>query len=266
MNVDRLLGLFGLLLGVLPYSALGLRWVTARRPARAFLRLGDGPVEVIVSTNSSRPAAAGEARTFTTAVGELRSVAVGARTVVPLYKAKKVSVFMSTEYAGRLQADTVIIGGPLRNSVAQRLLDYVNRTYPDAQLRLDAPAGVIGVGGRTEHFDQHRDAGIPREDLALLVLATVPGAENPAQRFVLCAGLSTYGTEGAARLMFQRALAPTREGVRLRHLLSGAVAAAVVHVWVEGRQVIRTELVEGWRWSAAAVRPTVSRETDPAVR
>jgi hypothetical protein len=153
-----------------------------------------------------------------------------------------------------LQADTLVLGGPLRNSYAQRLLDYVNDTYPEAGLRLDAPAGIIGVGGRTIQFDQRRDGGIPREDLALLVLATVLGSDSPGQRFVLCAGLSTYGTEGAARLLFQQALRPTRDGVHLRRVLSGAVAAAIVHVWIEGRQVIRTELRDDYCWSTAKVR------------
>jgi hypothetical protein len=262
MNVDRMLGLLGLFLGVLPYVALGFRWRLSRHPARTFLGLRkDQPVEVIVSTNSTRAATAGEARALTTAIGELRSVAVGARTVLRLYKHKKVSVFMSAEYPGRLQADTLILGGPLRNSYAQRFLDYVNDTYPEAELRLDAPAGVLGVGGRTIRFDQQRDGGIPREDLALLVLATVPGNDSSSQRFVFCAGLSTYGTEGAARLLFQQVLSHTREGVRLRRLLSGAVAAVLVHVWIEGRQVIRTELHEDYSWSAAKVR----RRPQPAV-
>jgi hypothetical protein len=261
MNVDRLLGLSGLLLGVVPYLALAFRWRLSRHPARTFLGLGkDQPVEVIVSTNSTRAATAGEARAFTTAIGELRSVAVGARTVLRLYKRKKVSVFMSAEYPGRLQADTLIVGGPLRNSYAQRFLDYVNDTYPDAQLQLDAPAGVIGVGGRTIAFDQRRDGGIPREDLALLVLATVPGNDGSSQRFVFCAGLSTYGTEGAARLLFQQVLSPTREGVRLRRLLSGSITAVAVQVWIEGRQVIRTELRDDYRWSAAKLR----RRPEPA--
>ncbi|MGH3922206.1 MAG: hypothetical protein ACRDTT_04935, partial [Pseudonocardiaceae bacterium] len=61
------------------------------------------------------------AKTYTTAVGELRAVAVGARTVLPLYKHKKMSVFMSAEYSGHLQADTLILGGPLRNTYAAPL-------------------------------------------------------------------------------------------------------------------------------------------------
>jgi hypothetical protein len=261
MDVDRLLGWSGLLLAVLPYLALVFRWRLSRHPARTFLGLGkDQPLEVIVSTNSTRAATAGEARTFTTAIGELRSVAVGARTVLQLSKRKKVSVFMSAEYPGRLQADTLIVGGPLRNSYAQRFLDYVNDTYPEAQLKLDAPAGLIGIGGSAIRFDQRRDGGIPREDLALLVLATVPGNDRPSQRFVFCAGLSTYGTEGAARLLFQQVLSPTREGVRLRRLLSGAITAVIVHVWIEGQQVIRSELHDDYCWSA----PKVRRRPQPA--
>jgi hypothetical protein len=232
-----------------------LRWRLRRRPVRAFLGLTpDSPVEVIVSTNATRAAAAGEARTHMTAIGELRSVAVGARTVLPLYPEKKVSVFMSEEYPGRLQNDTLIMGGPLRNRYAERFLGYVNETYPEAGLLLDAPTARIGIEGQGIHFDQRRANGLPREDLALLVLAKVPGSDGEHRRYVFCAGLSTYGTEGAARFFFQRVLSPSRDGVRLRRVLSGACVAAVVRVWIDGRQVIRTELHEDHIWSTRAVR------------
>ena len=89
----------------------------------------DQPVEVIVSTNTTRAATPGEAKTYTTAVGELRAVAVGARTVLPLY----------------------------RNSYAGRLIDYLNRQYPSARLHLDARANEIGVGGDPIRFDQRRE-------------------------------------------------------------------------------------------------------------
>jgi len=250
VDFDRLLGLIGLVVGVAPYGALVLRWAAARRPARSFLGLNrTQPVEVIVSTNASKAAGAGEAKTFMTAVGELRAVAVGARTVLPLYKRKKVSVFMSEEYPGRLQADTLILGGPLRNKYAQRLIDYLNRGYPEACLHLDALASEIGIGGKVLRFDQHREGGVPQEDLALLLLARVQGQDGTEQRFVLCAGLSTYGTEGAARFLFQRIMKSTPEAVRLRRLLDGKVAAGIVHVHIQARQVIRTELLEETCWS-----------------
>jgi hypothetical protein len=52
--------------------------------------------------------------------------------------------------------------------------------------------------------------------------------------------------------------------VHLRRLLSGAVAAAIVHVWIEGRQVIRTELRDDYCWSAAEVRRRPQRVASPA--
>ena len=262
MDFERLVGLVGLGIGLAPYGAFLLRWIAKRRPARAFLGLHhDQPVEVIVSTNTTRAATPGEAKTYTTAVGELRAVAVGARTVLPLYKHKKMSVFMSAEYPGRLQADTLILGGPLRNTYAGRLIDYINRQYPSARLHLDARANEIGVGGDPIQFNQRREGGVLREDLALLVLANVPNHESRDQRFVLCAGLSTYGTEGAARLLFQRVIASSTDAVRMRRLLTGRAAAAVVHVHVASRQVIRTELMEQYCWTAPTSRRTSSAST-----
>jgi hypothetical protein len=258
MDVNQILGPVGLLLAVFPYGALLVRWAATRRPARRFLRLHHERrgVEVIVSTSATRLASPGEAKTYTTAVGELRAIAVGARTILGLYKRKKVSVFMSDEYQGRLQDDVLLLGGPLRNGFSGRLLDHLNRRYPSAQLVLDAPSQLIGVGGRTFEFDQQQEDGVPQEDLALLVLATAPWSNDDRQRVVLCAGLSTYGTEGAARFLFQQLLGSSSESRRLRHLLSDEFAAAVIHVTVERRQAVRAELYEDAYWSTRRAETT----------
>ena len=251
MNIDRVLGLGGIILGVIPFAGLWIRLLTTRRPARRFLGLDkDRPVEVIVSTSATRQAADGEAKSHTTAVGELRAVAVGARTVLPLYRHKKMSVFMSAEYPGRLQADVLLLGGPLRNRYSETFLDFVNRKYPSAQLTLDARACLIGLGGRQIVFDQRSRKGVPREDLALLVLASDAWSTEAHQRVVLCAGLSTYGTEGAARFLFQRLLGASRESVLWRRQLSGQAVAAIVHVMVERGRSLGTELYEDLYWSA----------------
>jgi hypothetical protein len=250
VGLDRILGLIGLAIGIIPYSGLLVRWLTMQRPARRYLRLNrDHPIEVIVSTNATRPAAPGEAKCYATAIGELRAVAVGVRTVLRLYQHKKVSVYMSAEYPGRLQADIVLLGGPLRNTYSERFLEFVNRKHPWARLTLDARSGTIGLGGREFVFDQRPHLGVPREDLALLVVASHAWSTGAPQRVVLCAGLSTYGTEGAARFLFQRVLAKSREGTRLRELLSGPAAAAVVHVTVEGGRAVQAELYEKAYWS-----------------
>jgi hypothetical protein len=258
MDVERIIGLVGLAIGLAPYGALLLRWIAKRRPARAFLKLhADLPIEVIVSTNTVLDASPGEAKTYTTALGELRAVAVAARTVLPLYRKKKMSVYMSEEYPGRLQTDTLIVGGPLRNTYAGRFIEDFNRKYPSAQLHLDALADEIGVGGDLIRCEQHRERGLPREDLALLVMETVQNHESQHQRFILCAGLSTYGTEGAARLLLQRLIAPSTDALRMRRLLAGRAAAGIVRVHVTGQQVTRTELLEQHCWTAPATgRPS----------
>jgi hypothetical protein len=253
MNIDRVLGLAGLFLGVIPYAGLLIRWLATQRPARRFLGLHkDHPIEVIVSTNATRPAAPGEAKSHTTAVGELRAVAVGARTVLRLYKRKKVSVYMSAEYPGRLQGDVLLLGGPLRNNYSDRLLELVNRRYPAARLVLDARSRLIGLCGQEQVFDQRLQSGIPREDLALLVIASSPWSTDGRQRVVLCAGLTTYGTEGAARFLFQKVLGTSRESVRLRRLLSGPAAAALIHVTVESGRAVRAELHDDVYWAVGS--------------
>lgn len=264
MDLEGILGVIGLVVAVAPYVGWLVRWAAARRPARHFLSLNkDHPIEVIVSTNATQRAAAGDARSYTTAIGELRAVAVGARTVLPLYKRKKVSVYMSEEYPGRLQGDILLLGGPLRNKYSESFLKLFNRRYPGAQLLLEADARRIGLGERDVVFDQRRQGGVPREDLALLVVATGIWSFGASQRVVVCAGLSTYGTEGAARFLFQEVLRPSVEGRRLRRLLSGSAAAAIVHVTVEKGRAVRTELLEDLHWAAStpAIRPAADAAT-----
>jgi hypothetical protein len=264
MGIDRALGVLGLVLGLAPYGVVVVRWASTRRPARAFLRLhSNGPIHVIVSTNAVRNAGVGEAKTNLTAVGELRAVAVGARTVLRLYGHSKVSVFMSNEYHRRLEHDVLILGGPLRNSYAERMFRDVNLRYPDARLHLDARSAAIGLGGFVTTFDQGIRGGVPDEDLALLLIADAPWADGVNRRVVLCAGLSTYGTEGAARFLFQRVLGPSPDGHALRKRLSGPAAAALVRVSIEDSQVLRTELFEDRSWSATgaprrAIAPVVA--------
>jgi hypothetical protein len=250
MNLDMTFGLVGLALGLIPYLGLVGRWLTRRRPARRFLGLHkDHAIHVIVSTNAMREAAPGEARAYTTAIGELRAVAVGARRVLPLYKDKKVSAYMSEDYAGRLQADVLLVGGPFRNRYSKSFLRLVNQKHPAAQLVLDAQSSLIGLGGSQFVFDQHLDDGVPTEDLALLVIASDVWSTEAHQRVILCAGLSTYGTEGAARFLFERVLAASRSSARLRRLLSGSAAAALVHVDVEQGRAVNAELYKDMYWS-----------------
>lgn len=251
MDLDRILAVAGLLVGITSPAAVVLAWVAAKHPARRLLRLHrTHPIEVIASTNAIRQAIHGEARTQLTAVGELRATTIAARTILRHYPHKKISVYLSTEYHGRPQTDLLLLGGPLRNAYTARLLDRLNHQYPTAQLVLDAPNRVIGVGGYQITFDQQVSGGIPRQDLALLVLATDTWRSDTRQRIILCCGLSTYGTEGATRYMFQHVLGPTPEARRLRRLLSGDAAAALIHVTIEQGTTLHAELYQHTHWTA----------------
>ncbi len=265
MNFDRVLGVTGWIFGIAPYVALLIRWGATRRPAHRLLQLHrDRPIEVIVSTSGTKQASPGEAKSYTTAIGELRAIAVGARTILRLYKHKKPSMYMSEEYSGRLEGDVLLLGGPLRNSYSQRLLDLVNKKYPSAGLMLETRQNLIGVAGQQFNFDQGMQKGIPQRDLALLLIVSNPWDQDRRQRLVLCAGLSTYGTEGAARFLFQKVLGASREAAHLRRLLSGRAAAALVHVTLEHGRVLRTELHQGIYWSAE--RKDGARVSAPAVQ
>jgi hypothetical protein len=254
MTFDRTLGLIGLALALIPNIGLVWYWLTRRRPARRFLALDrNRPIDVIVSTNAVRAAAPGEAKANNTAIGELRAVALGARRVLPLYgRQKNVTAYMSKDYAGRLQTDLLLVGGPLRNEWSKSFMEKFNERYPTAQLVLDAGSNLIGLGARRVEFDQRLEHGVPKRDLALLVIDSRVWNTEANQRVILCAGLSTYGTEGAARFLFERVLGASRSSAQLRRLLSGSVAAALVHVDVQNGRAVRTDLYQDTYWSVRA--------------
>jgi hypothetical protein len=255
VTIDRLLGLLGLCIALPPYIALLVTWLAQRRPARRLLRFDSRcPAEFIVSTNSTQEARPGEAAMHTTAIGELRATAVGARRIFRLYRKKKISFYMSEEYPERLRHDLVVLGGPLRNAYAEKVIERVNDIHPEMGLSLDAERCRITLGGRVYTIDQQLKDGLPARDLGLLVLACDLWGADRGQRVVLCAGLSTYGTEGAARFLFEGVLGHTRRSRTNRGLLSGPASAVVVRVDMDKGKVVHTAVHDAAVWNSPLPR------------
>jgi hypothetical protein len=253
MNSSNVLGAMGVIVGLLPYGSVLRRLLTGRR-TRRLLRLNAGDLDAVLSTNEE---GGGPARPYSTAVGELRGIAVATRAVHDAYGRKKISPHLSREFPGYPDGDLLLLGGPCRNALSGRFLDDMNRRYPSAGLELDAATGTIGLAGRRFVLDRRGHDSPPAEsqtgeDLGLIVLA--PWSHH-GQRVLLCAGLSTYGTEGAARFLFQDVLPPCGHNAEIRRALSAPAAAVVVHVEVRHGRAWRPRIHQDAYWSA---------ELDPA--
>jgi hypothetical protein len=66
---------------------------------------------------------------------------------------------------------------------------------------------------------------------------------------VLCAGLTTYGTEAAARFLFEDALKKSDYARLIRRAMRKSPVIVVVQADIVGRQVIRSRLYEHLVWS-----------------
>jgi hypothetical protein len=243
MNSSNMLGAMGVIVGLLPYGSVLRRLLIGGR-TRRLLRLNVGDLDAVLSTNEET---GGPARPYSTAVGELRGIAVATRAVHDAYGRKKISPHLSREFPGYPDGDLLLLGGPCRNALSGRFLADMNRRYPSARLELDATAGTIGLAGRRFVLERGGHDGPQAEDLALVVLA--PWSHH-GQRVVLCAGLSTYGTEGAARFLFQDVLPPCGHNAQIRRALSAPAAAVVVQVEVRHGRAWRPRIHQDAYWSA----------------
>ncbi|MFL6073214.1 MAG: hypothetical protein ACJ73S_07415 [Mycobacteriales bacterium] len=239
MNSSNVLGAMGVIVGLLPYGSALRRLLVGGR-TRRLLRLAGGDLDAVLSTNSEPDGP------HTTAVGELRGIAVATRAVHDAYGRKRIAPHLSHEFRGYPDGDLLLLGGPSRNALSARFLADLNLRYPSARLDVDTATGTIGLAGR--RFALDGDGGTPREDLGLVVLARWSGH---GRRVLFCAGLSTYGTEGAARYLFQDVLPPCGHNAQIRRALSAPAAAVVVHVEVRHGRAWRPRIHSDAFWSAA---------------
>jgi hypothetical protein len=255
MNLNNTLSVVGTILG---FFGLGWFWawlfdlVLKRHPARRVTRLGRRtPLDIIAPANITVPGDRREAATHMTSVGDVRAIAIASRFLSTNYRRKATKIYVGAG-PGEPDGDRLLIGGDLRNQATVSFLEAFNEFY-HAEVMVDSLSRVVALAGqRVEDFDQHwvpsemHKGDLPTRDLAVIILA--PWAPGDARRVLLCAGLTTYGTEGAASFLFS-GLWTNKECKGLRAALKRAEAAAiVVQVWVENGAATRTRVLDHVIW------------------
>lgn len=258
MSVDRMIGVAGLALPfiIIPLGTLLLQWIFATRPARRVLGLQrKGRIDVVATTNHTAPPAPGEADAPLTAVGELRAIAVASRAVARYYPKKEMSLFMSKEYSVRPEGDVLLLGGPLKNEYTSGFLERFNLDHPDARVELDAEQHLLRLGDfELRGFDQRNTReGVPRRDIGIVLLSS--WTDDSPQRVILCAGLTTYGTEAAARFLFEDVLKKTKRARTVRRAMRKSPVIAVIQADIVARQVIRARLHDDLVWGFTVAAP-----------
>jgi hypothetical protein len=257
MNASTTLSVMGIILGLF---GLGWFWgwlyeiLFRRRPAVRIMRLGiKTPLDVIAPANITVPGDHHEAAAYMTSVGDLRAIAIASRFLSTFYRKKSTKIYIGTG-PGHPDGDRLLIGSDLHNQATVGFLSAFEDIY-DVEVVVDVQKRMVAVGEeRIEDFD-HRwissdiyKGDLPTRDLAVVVLA--PWARGDRRRVILCAGLTTYGTEGAASFAFDH-LWTNNEHKPLRSALRGAEAAVIaLQIWVDNGEAAGTEVAYYLVWGA----------------
>jgi hypothetical protein len=231
------------LLALIPIVQAGSTWLLQRLPARHLLGLSPhSKLDIVVTTNATQRQTAGVADAYLTAVGEARGVAEVARVVARSYHKKAINVCISREYPGNPEGDILLLGGPRRNEWSKHFLRQFNESF-GTEVDVDAEGRSLRLGTvLVEQFDQQIQGGVPTEDIGFVVIA--PWEPSSKRRAILCAGLSTYGTEAAARFIFRDLLQNKRAARRFVRLVRKNEACVIgVRAAIAARIVQRTAVL-----------------------
>jgi hypothetical protein len=276
VKINDVANYLAIMLAFVPLAGILLQVALTRVPARRMLRLQPTyPLDIVASTSTTQEYGGGDANAYLTAIGEVRALEAASRAFARYYRRKSTELCLSKDYELSSGHDLLLLGGPHRNPRTAHAFDRINTMYPSAKLCLDADAKAIGIGPhQVSGFDQRlTHEGIPRQDLGLIVVAPVESGSD--RRMLICAGLSTYGTEAAARFLFETLARAERTGpllgrVRLRgwrspsallkqrryrHLLRRQAAALVVRCELDGRRIGILDVYDDafcWHEGAAA--------------
>jgi hypothetical protein len=217
------------LIGIVPILWAARQIVLRQLHARRLLQFGvRRNLDVVVTTSAFARTPGGTSRSYKTNLGEVMGLASLAGALGRYYPRKPLEIHMSERVRHSLDKDLVVLGGPLFNNCAKDFITRFNRLYPTASIELDAQKHSLQVGSRyrEEEYDLAVSAGIPAQDLAVILIGRNPFASRQGAG-ILCAGLSTYGTAAAADYVFTT-LVKRREGKETRHLLRNKCGAAIV--------------------------------------
>jgi hypothetical protein len=240
-TIAFLIGVLGLL-GLIPLAVSAREWLLDRRRVRRVLRLQNrGHLDVVVTTNYVQPYERGVAKAYLTAVGEARGIAALSRVLMRHYRKKNVDITVSVDYGGDPKGDVILLGGPLRNRWSRDFLRRLKEDY-GVDVEILAEDSRIRIGEfDSGTFDQELEDDIPKRDLGVVILA--PWSQNDEHRVVMCGGLSTYGTEAAARFIFVDLPKNNSENRRIaRCLRNQQVAVICVYAGIGAGRVQTTAI------------------------
>lgn len=204
------LGLAGVLIGVLgaaPTVILVRERLGGRRPIRRVLCLGaEQQIRILVTSSETSVSSVGPSDEVQRAIrslvpsGDLAGVAELSVMLARAYPKKSFTVVPSSTTPANPEGDHFVVGGPVHNSYAGRLIESRRGTAGiNAELIFDAEQRYVKFGH--SEYGPNLDLGfkshVPEIDYGIVLLTRVARGQSGA-RVLLVAGLTTYGTHAAA--------------------------------------------------------------------
>jgi hypothetical protein len=192
---ERILqALVGLLVG------LALAWLIKRirrHIARKVWQLHD-PKTVVVCVAQSASATTRQYTRWSTGSGQVRALALIAPHLARAYSHVELQnvLFPDQVTGSNLERDLIILGGPITNSLTNKVL---NKFDPSLPVTFDGSDIVVTGNGHSERFSATTSDGTVLEDVGLILWGTNPFDEG--KRLVLIGGSHTYGVTAAARYL-----------------------------------------------------------------
>lgn len=211
-RVDLLVSLATGALAIFALLVANARGAFFRHKRRRWLALTglktDCPVDIVLTTSDENQSKHGvQAMRPMTGLGQVRGLAQVARCLGGYLGNRGFSVFLSGSVASELNQHLVVLGGPAKNTLTRQLLhaEVPTAIEDSGWLKVDDVGCVFQVGqDRYELADGDLVDGVPTRDVAMVVIAPNPYSSSAAtSSAIACLGMTSYGTEAAAQLLFK---------------------------------------------------------------
>jgi hypothetical protein len=199
------------LITIVPILAAASIHFSRRKRGRGLVGFGRrSPVDVVLTLSAETPSRPGKRiiRPLT-GIGQVIGATEVAKCISKFYLGKAIRVHLSGHITNRLDGDEVILGGPVRNEEAKRLLQHIGEicNVADFSYSDETPCAIHikTITGRNYAVDDYKTDitnGFPKRDLCLIVAANERTDSSKSRRMILCSGFTSYGTSAGTQYFF----------------------------------------------------------------
>jgi hypothetical protein len=194
------------LVGIIPLGCIAYNYLLDYFPVRKFLAFNNSSnLDVIITTSSVSTSPKGaKVQRATTGIGQVQGVSHLSKFIGKFYKNKTIDVHLGRGLAIRPIGDLILLGGPSKNDYSERFLQKISHEIPDLSLNVDDESAKIEINNNLYDVSTLSiQKGLPTKDVCLIICWKNPFSPDSAScRAVYCAGLTSYGTSGAALWLF----------------------------------------------------------------